>query len=383
MKTRATSFLLAALAVVSLVLPALAAEPAEMPEEFPESPVESAEIVEEVESAICLDGEPVDSVEYEIRNGVCYVTVRSFVSMLDPEAVVEEEDGIVRVSATTVTQIIPVVEAAEGGEAAVDAGNGEAAVSAEDSEPAEIAEDSEPAEIAEDGGAAEAAEAGEPAENAGDGAPVEGAEIGEPVRESLAANVVTADLDLLAAVGGAYFLANGRYLYVDGGLIDLNGSAAAPVRQLARVFNLTVGFDSLTGQVLLNHQEGVEPYLTSGDAAYDNDTLYWLSRIIYCESGNQPLVGKIAVGNVVMNRVNDSRFPDTLYDVLFQTNQFTPAATGSIYRDPNWDSVVAAKLVMDGAQVTDALFFNAAGARTYAARTRTYIATIGDHAFYK
>ncbi len=340
MKTRATSFLLAALAVVSLVLPALAAE----------SDAPSAENVEEVENAICLDGEPVDSVEYEIRGGVCYVTVSSFVSMLDPEAMVEEEDGVVFVNATTVTEIIPV--SMESGEAETD-------------ENAESEEDAESDEFPETGEAAEPVEDGEEAE------------------EAETANVVTADLNLEATVGEGYFWANGRYLYVDDGLIDLNGSVAVPVRQLARVFNLTVDYDGLTGQVLLDHQEGADPYLTCGEDAYDSDTLYWLSRIIYCESGNQPLLGKIAVGNVVMNRVNDSRFPDTIYDVLFQKNQFTPAATGSIYRDPNGESIVAAKLVMDGAWVTDALFFNAVGARSYASRNRTYVATIGDHAFYK
>ena len=351
MKTRATSFLLAVLAVVSLVLPARAADPGEIPEEFPdqsgETAEEAAEIeeapeaeeldgtgeVNEIESAICLDGEPVDSVEYEIRGGICYVTISSFVSMLDPEAAVEEEGGVVRVSATTVTQVIPV--SMSGGEGLVP----------------------------EDAGAPEG---------------------GEPAGEVGAANVVTADLDLLAAVGGAYFSANGRYLYVDGGLIDLNGSAAAPVRQLARVFNLAVDYDSVNGRVLLDHQEGAEPYLASGDAAYDGDTLYWLSHIIYCESGNQPLLGKIAVGNVVMNRVNDSRFPNTIYDVLFQKNQFGPASSGTIYRDPNWESVVAAKLVMDGASVVpDALYFNGVRARGGVARTKTYVATIGDHAFYK
>ena len=45
---------------------------------------------------------------------------------------------------------------------------------------------------------------------------------------------------------------------------------------------------------------------------------------------------------------------------------------------------MAAKLVLDGAQVTpDALFFNAAGLRSYASRTKTYVTTIGNHAFYK
>ena len=94
-----------------------------------------------------------------------------------------------------------------------------------------------------------------------------------------------------------------------------------------------------------------------------------------------PISGKIAVGNVVMNRVNDPRFPNSVYDVLFQKNQFTPASSGSIYRDPNWESTLAAMLVMDGAEVTDALFFN--GVRARAPKGRTYVATIGDHAFYK
>ena len=79
--------------------------------------------------------------------------------------------------------------------------------------------------------------------------------------------------------------------------------------------------------------------------------------------------------------MRDSRFPDNLYDVLFQKGQFSPASSGSIYRDPNWESTVAAMLVMDGAEVTDALFFNAVRGR--APKGRTYVATIGDHAFYK
>lgn len=42
--------------------------------------------------------------------------------------------------------------------------------------------------------------------------------------------------------------------------------------------------------------------ILSGEQAYQADVVYWLSRIIYAESGNQPLDGKIAVGNVVLNR---------------------------------------------------------------------------------
>lgn len=324
MKKRAASLLLAILAVVSLILPALAETSGEV---FEEAPVESPEIeeTEEVSSAIVLDGEPAQAVEYEMRSGVCYVTVSSFVSMLDAEAMVEEEDGVVSVNASTVVEVV-----------AADAPN-----------------------------AADPADAGEDAEYA-------------------AANVVTTDLCLTAAAGASYFVANGRYLYADGGLAWLNGRVAAPVRQLARVFNLTVDYDAGTGQVLLNRMEGAQPYLASGEEAYDSDMVIWLARIIHAESGNQPLEGKIAVGNVVMNRVNHPKFPNTLYDVLFQKNQFSPASSGSIYREPNWESTVAAMLVLDGAQVVpEALFFNGAGARSYASKHRTYVTTIGDHDFYK
>ncbi len=333
MKTRATSFALAALAVVSLVLPALAVEPDELPEET----AAKSEEIEEVRKAVLLDGEPAETVEFEIVDGVCYVTVGSFVSLMDAEAMVEEEDGIVSVNATTVIEVV-----------AVD----------------EVSKEAEPAEEAE---------------------PIEGSEAEAAESVEAAANVVTADLNLTAAAGGSYVVANGRYLYARDGVMELNGRVAVPVRLLARAYNLDVDYEAENELVMLSHQEGVEPYLADAGTIYNEDVLYWLSHIIYAESGNQPLEGKIAVGNVVMNRVNDSRFPDNIYDVLFQKNQFTPASSGSIYRDPNEESVVAAMLVLDGAQVTpDALFFNGARAtNSYAARTRTYVTTIGDHAFYK
>lgn len=322
MKKRATSLLLATLAVVSFILPALAAAPPETEEEvIVEAPVVEDAEVEEY-PVIMLDGETAQSVEYEIVDGVCYVTVSSFVSLLDSEAMVEEEYGAVTVNASTVIEVVDVTEDGEF--------------------------------------AADMAQAEEPT-----------------------ANVVEEFLNLTAAAGASYIVANGRYLYAEDGVILLNDSVAVPIRVLAKVFNLSVNYDSVEQTVLLNHQESASPYLTYGGYFYDNDTLYWLSRIITAESGNQPLEGKLAVGNVVMHRVVDSRFPDTIYEVLFQKNQFTPAASGSINCEPNEDSIIAAKLVMDGAEVVPtALFFNRAGMPCYASRTRTYVTTIGAHAFY-
>jgi N-acetylmuramoyl-L-alanine amidase len=199
------------------------------------------------------------------------------------------------------------------------------------------------------------------------------------------AQAVTEVLDTLtltAEVGKKYLVANGRYLYVEGGIITVNDMVAVPVRVLSKALNLTVTYDAATGHVLLNSNEQAG-YLEDGDSYYSADDLYWLSRIISSESGNQVLAGKIAVGNVVLNRVSSSKFPNTVYKVIFQKNQFGPASSGSIKKTPNEESVIAAKLVLDGATALDnVLFFNRAGAFSYASRNRTYVATIGDHAFY-
>lgn len=53
-----------------------------------------------------------------------------------------------------------------------------------------------------------------------------------------------------------------------------------------------------------------------------------LAAIIYCEAGNQSMQGKIAVGNVVLNRVKSSKFPNTISKVIYQKGQFTPAGSG-------------------------------------------------------
>ena len=107
-----------------------------------------------------------------------------------------------------------------------------------------------------------------------------------------------------------------------------------------------------------------------------------MSRIITWESGNQPVAGQIAVGNVVLNRVDSTRFPDTIKDVIFQPGQFSPAACGVIYGEPYEISVVCAKLALEGYNtVGDALFFQV-GRYGAVANIATYVCTIGGHNFF-
>ena len=55
-----------------------------------------------------------------------------------------------------------------------------------------------------------------------------------------------------------------------------------------------------------------------------------LASLIFCEAGNQPYEGQVAVGAVVMNRVKSSSYPDTISDVIYQSGQFEPVSTGRL-----------------------------------------------------
>ena len=52
----------------------------------------------------------------------------------------------------------------------------------------------------------------------------------------------------------------------------------------------------------------------------DLDLLY---RIVEAESGNEPYLGQVAVANVILNRVRDDRFPNTIRGVIYQKHQFS------------------------------------------------------------
>lgn len=61
----------------------------------------------------------------------------------------------------------------------------------------------------------------------------------------------------------------------------------------------------------------------------ENDR-YLLANLIYCEAGNQPYEGQVAVGAVVINRVLSSVFPDTVVGVIYQRKQFSPVGSGRL-----------------------------------------------------
>lgn len=67
-------------------------------------------------------------------------------------------------------------------------------------------------------------------------------------------------------------------------------------------------------------------------AVKEVDELTLLAALIYCEAGAEPYEAQLAVGAVVMNRVKSSKYPNTLYGVIYQKGQFTPALNGKVAR---------------------------------------------------
>jgi N-acetylmuramoyl-L-alanine amidase len=185
-------------------------------------------------------------------------------------------------------------------------------------------------------------------------------------------------LTIEIGIGNSYLVANGRYLYFPGGVVIQDGNIFVPVRTLAQAMGAEVTWEN--GTVYL--KPGTGP-LQDGGTYYNGSDVYWLSRIINAESGNQPLNGKIAVGNVVLNRVADPAFPDSVHDVVFQRGQFTPVQNGSIYLTPSAESIVAAKLSLEGVNTAgNSMYFVNYHYSSWATRNRPHVATIGAHAFY-
>ncbi|MBQ9748661.1 MAG: cell wall hydrolase [Clostridia bacterium] len=188
-----------------------------------------------------------------------------------------------------------------------------------------------------------------------------------------------------AQLWNSYVEANGRCFYTETSCRLIDGALYVPIRPLAYIFNTDVLWDERTKSVTLRDRGGV---CQSGDEVYWDGAVLWLSRIIYAESRGEPLLGKIAVGNVIMNRVKSPQYPNTIYSVIFDRKygtQFTPVATGAIYNTPSDECIRAAKMVLEGTSVNGSVLFfmnPRIATSSWISKNRKYAFTIGNHAFY-
>ena len=193
-------------------------------------------------------------------------------------------------------------------------------------------------------------------------------------------------LYLTATDGGYVIYANDRPLFsFSPSILMSNGEMYVPSSALERAYGIKRSSETSRA---VNYSGAFAP-LVSASRFYREDEVYWLSKIISAESSGESLLGQIAVGDVILNRVHSSQFPNTIYSVIFDKKygvQFSPTADGRIYANPTYTATLAAKICLEGISLSDdAMYFlnPRAAESNWIVKNRKYIYTIGNHDFYK
>ena len=135
---------------------------------------------------------------------------------------------------------------------------------------------------------------------------------------------------------------------------------------------------------VINRLPKEEVQAASGGSSSD---VQLLARAINGEARGEPYEGQVAIGAVILNRVKDSRFPNTIAGVIYQSGAFTAVADGQINQAMEDEATVmkAARDAMNGWDPTGGAvyYFNPATATNKWIWSRPLIKTIGKHRFCK
>lgn len=123
---------------------------------------------------------------------------------------------------------------------------------------------------------------------------------------------------------------------------------------------------------------------SSGSSSNSND-LNLLARLIYGEARGEPYTGQVAVGAVVLNRVRNSSFPNTVAGVIYERGAFDVVSDGQINLSPNSTAKKAAQDALNGWDPSYGAiyYFNPATATNKWIWSRPATVTIGRHRFCK
>lgn len=124
---------------------------------------------------------------------------------------------------------------------------------------------------------------------------------------------------------------------------------------------------------------------SSKSTSSGSDDVALLARVINAEARGEPYQGQVAVGAVIMNRVESAEFPNTIAGVIYQKGQFSSVKDGQINKPFENEAAVkkAAQEAYNGSDPTNgALFFyNAKTTKSKWLYTRPTLKVIGKHTF--
>ena len=122
---------------------------------------------------------------------------------------------------------------------------------------------------------------------------------------------------------------------------------------------------------------------SGGVNGYSSADVYLLAKTIYAEGRGEPYTGQVAIGAVVLNRVRNSAFPNTVSGVVYQKHAFTAVTDGQINLTPNETAMRAARDAISGWDPTGGAlyYYNPAVATSSWIFDRQTVTVIGKHVF--
>ena len=171
--------------------------------------------------------------------------------------------------------------------------------------------------------------------------------------------------------------------YYTGSVDGIYGSSTlSAVKKFQRKNGLTA--DGIAGKATLEKM-GIFSSSSKSSGSVSSSSLNLISRFVYAESRGEPYKGQVAVAAVILNRVKDSRFPNTVSGVVYQSGAFTCVSDGQINLSPNDTARKAAQDAMNGWDPTYGAiyYFNPNTATSKWIWSRPMTVTIGKHRFCK
>ena len=179
-----------------------------------------------------------------------------------------------------------------------------------------------------------------------------------------------------------------RWGYYNGNVDGIYGSQTMEsVKKFQRKNGLTV--DGIAGTKTL---QAMGIYKSSGYNSSSNSSsstnssdLNLLSRLVYGEARGEPYTGQVAVAAVVLNRVKNSSFPNSIAGVIYQKGAFDVVSDGQINLTPNDTAKKAAQDALNGWDPSNGAiyYFNPSTATNKWIWSRPMTVTIGKHRFCK
>ncbi|MDK2887907.1 MAG: N-acetylmuramoyl-L-alanine amidase [Thermoanaerobacter sp.] len=131
------------------------------------------------------------------------------------------------------------------------------------------------------------------------------------------------------------------------------------------------------------HQEQVASSQVSRGTSISREDLILMARVIEGEAADEPYIGKVAVGAVIINRTQSGEFPRTIRGVIYQPDAFEAVTNGQYMRPLTRESIAAAQEAISGHDPTGgALYYwNPVKAQSSWVWSRPIITRIGNHVF--